>query len=202
LFFNFMNDTVCYTIGHSQHSYDDFFSLLKKFSLTCLVDVRTYPYSKYVPRFNKKEIETEAVQRGFKYIYAGSALGGRYTSPELLFPDGSVDYKKVSTRPEFRQAIEKLAGICRSLPVVLFCAEQDPLTCHRFILDGRALLERGLGVLHISAEGRLLDQSCWERETVLAWQRKNSQYSFFQDSLSRKQVLDRVYADLAVLKST
>ena len=35
------------------------------------------------------------------------------------------------------------------------CAEKEPLDCHRTILVGRSLVERGVAVAHILADGRL-----------------------------------------------
>jgi hypothetical protein len=35
------------------------------------------------------------------------------------------------------------------------CAEKEPLECHRTILVGRALAERGVELCHIHADGRI-----------------------------------------------
>ena len=46
-----------YTLGHSTHSEEDFISILKAYGIEVLVDVRSYPGSKYVPQFNKENME-------------------------------------------------------------------------------------------------------------------------------------------------
>ena len=57
------------------------------------------------------------------------------------------------------------------------CAEKEPLDCHRTILVGRNLVERGVAVAHILADGalephdetmdRLLDSAGLPREDLL-----------------------------------
>lgn len=37
------------------------------------------------------------------------------------------------------------------------CSEHDPLDCHRCLLVGRELAERGVGVKHILADGTIAD---------------------------------------------
>jgi hypothetical protein len=49
------------------------------------------------------------------------------------------------------------------------CAERDPLDCHRCLLIGRALAERGLAVGHILADGTIEPHSASdERLLVMA----------------------------------
>ena len=38
-----------YTIGHSTHTEDEFITILKAYNIEMLVEVRSYPGSKYVP---------------------------------------------------------------------------------------------------------------------------------------------------------
>lgn len=46
-----------YTIGHSNVELDEFIGRLKQFNIEMLIDVGSKPYSRYVPHFNKEEIE-------------------------------------------------------------------------------------------------------------------------------------------------
>jgi uncharacterized protein (DUF488 family) len=39
--------------------------------------------------------------------------------------------------------------------IALMCAEKEPLDCHRTILVARALAARGMGIMHILADGQL-----------------------------------------------
>ena len=45
-----------YTIGHSTHTSEDFFQMLKDNKIDMIVDVRSVPYSKYAPQFNQENI--------------------------------------------------------------------------------------------------------------------------------------------------
>jgi uncharacterized protein (DUF488 family) len=51
-----MNQEI-WTIGHSTHTLEKFFSMLKSFNIDVLVDVRRHPGSKRYPYFNKDEFE-------------------------------------------------------------------------------------------------------------------------------------------------
>ena len=43
----------------------------------------------------------------------------------------------------------------RDFRVALMCAEKDPIDCHRTILIGRELVDRGADIMHILEDGRL-----------------------------------------------
>ena len=44
-----------YTIGHGSRSLEEFVSLLQNYQIQYLIDVRSQPYSRYVPHFSKAE---------------------------------------------------------------------------------------------------------------------------------------------------
>jgi uncharacterized protein (DUF488 family) len=56
-----------YTIGHSNHSGEAFLALLHQHEITCLVDVRSQPYSRYNPHFNREALalSLKAAQIGY-----------------------------------------------------------------------------------------------------------------------------------------
>ena len=64
-----------YSVGHSNMSYRSFASLLRKWSIEQVVDVRTIPFSRYVPHFNYEVIRRKLRQSGFEYEYLGNQLG-------------------------------------------------------------------------------------------------------------------------------
>ena len=51
--------------------------------------------------------------------------------------------------------IERLERGMERFRVALMCGEEDPAHCHRRLLVGRVLVERGHELLHIRADGRL-----------------------------------------------
>lgn len=71
-----------YTIGHSNRTPDDLIAHLRQHQITLLVDVRSAPYSRYVPHFNKKSLHALLHEHDIKYSFAGEKLGGRPQNPD------------------------------------------------------------------------------------------------------------------------
>lgn len=71
------HEMMVYSIGHSNHPFAVFVSLLKKQAIEVLVDVRSQPYSKHSPDFASQAMKTGLNAAGIKYIFMGDALGGR-----------------------------------------------------------------------------------------------------------------------------
>ena len=145
--------SILYTVGHSNHSMDRFLGLLAGVRIHTLVDVRSQPYSRHAPQFNKKNLETALARTGLKYLFLGRELGGRPDGPALQKPDGQADYQKIQAGAAFRQGIATLAGHAGHDRTAVMCAEEDPGRCHRFHLLAPALLARGLQVIHLRADG-------------------------------------------------
>jgi uncharacterized protein (DUF488 family) len=47
-------DILIYTIGHSDHTVPAFVDLLRRHGITLVVDVRSQPYSRWAPQFNRE----------------------------------------------------------------------------------------------------------------------------------------------------
>jgi len=146
---------IVFTIGHSNVSQEAFIALLKSHDIQVLVDVRSAPYSKYVPYFNGDVLKPAAVAAGVKYLYLGRELGGRPSERHFYDPDGHVRYDLLAESPEFHEGVERLLHGIREHRVALMCNEEDPSECHRRLLVGRVLTERGVTVLHIRGDGRI-----------------------------------------------
>ena len=71
-----------YTIGHSNQEVEKFLALLKDEAIQVIVDVRSAPYSRYVPHFNKHAIEYALNAAGLKYIFMGDMIGGKPSGPQ------------------------------------------------------------------------------------------------------------------------
>jgi uncharacterized protein (DUF488 family) len=65
---------TCFTIGHSNYSLDHFVQLLRTFEITCLIDIRSAPYSKYIPHFNKESLQKELKKENLEYVYMGAEI--------------------------------------------------------------------------------------------------------------------------------
>ena len=188
------NQLSCFTIGHSNYAIEDFLGLLKEHGINCLVDVRSSPYSKYVPQYNKENLLAALKRKNIKYVYKGDQLGGRYMESDLLYPDGTVDYSKVSKTKEFQGGIQSvIRNIKKGLNIALMCSEKDPLNCHRFLLVAKALSKYGVQVEHILDNGKIIVQTDLEKSLVQEYNSELSQISFFEKNLSAEQSLEEAY---------
>lgn len=144
-----------FTIGHSNHTLDDFILLLGEYEIDVLVDVRSQPYSRYAPHFNKKPLRNEVVGAGMMYLFLGRELGGRPEGLEFYDREGYVLYWRVAESPLFLEGIRRLEKGVQSYRVAIMCSEENPGGCHRHLLVGRVLEDRGTEVYHIRRDGQL-----------------------------------------------
>jgi uncharacterized protein (DUF488 family) len=144
-----------FTVGHSNHSAEKFIRLLKGYGIEILIDTRSRPYSRHAPRFNARALEAGLSKDGIGYLFLGGELGGRPEGGEFYDAKGRVDYALVGCSQPFLDGISRLEQEIRILTVVLLCSEEDPTSCHRRLLVGRALEERGIMLLHIRGDGSI-----------------------------------------------
>ena len=142
------------TIGHSNLSADRFMALLTSAGVTAVADVRSIPFSRWCPWFSAKALAQRLAGEGIAYIALGEQLGGRPRDPKL-YRNGVADYEAMAARPEFVAGLERVVDEIARHRVCLLCAEREPLDCHRCLLVGRALAERGLRLGHIRADGTI-----------------------------------------------
>jgi uncharacterized protein (DUF488 family) len=144
-----------FTIGHSNHALAEFLALLEKHGITAVADVRSHPFSRRNPHFNREELEPALRQLGTVYVFLGDQLGGRPGQPSLYDADGRIDYERVRATDFFQRGLERLDKARQKFTVVLMCSEADPLDCHRGLMIAPALAERGVLPSHIRADGNL-----------------------------------------------
>lgn len=150
---------LLFTVGHSNHPLEVFVELLNRHKIQVLVDSRSSPYSKYVPQFNKEELQQAIERTPIKYLYMGGELGGRPDADEFYDDDGHVLYYLLAESPAFRAGIERLENGIRQYRVALMCSEEDPSSCHRQLLVGRVMAERGVKMQHIRGDGTIQEES-------------------------------------------
>jgi uncharacterized protein (DUF488 family) len=142
-----------FTIGHSNHSAEKFVGLLKEHGIEVVADVRSQPYSRHAPHFSAKDIEAILCDNGIRRLFLGFELGGRPTAEEFYDADGRVDYARIKRSQSFLDGIKQLESSIRNHKIALLCSEEDPVGCHRRLLVGHVLGERGLVVRHIRGDG-------------------------------------------------
>lgn len=160
------SDTLeVFTVGHSTHSWERFVGLLRGAEITAIGDVRSAPYSRYFPHFNRDTLKQELRMDGISYVFLGEELGGR-PSDSKFFCDGVADYEKMAQTDSFKKGIDRVEEGSKRYRIALLCSERDPLDCHRCLLVGRALAQRGTKVLNILDDGSILDQSAIEERLL------------------------------------
>lgn len=141
-----------YTVGHSTHSIDRFIDLLLRNQIQVIVDVRSSPFSKFNPQFNRKELQESLRQEGIRYLFLGKELGARSDDPTCYVAD-KVQYDRLAKTALFQSGLDRVIEGSGKFRVALMCAEKDPLDCHRTILVARELVKKGLAVTHILDSG-------------------------------------------------
>lgn len=126
-----------YTAGHSDRAFSAFVALLQKHGITLVADVRSWPFSRWCPHFNKTNFEKSLPMR---YVWMGRTLGGR---------DEHI------TTAMFRRGIEELLRLAEKERVCVMCTERDPFPtkkrrgCHRYTKITPVLEAKGVRVIHI-----------------------------------------------------
>lgn len=143
---------VVYTVGHSNHPFEKFVDLLKKNGITAVADVRSGPYSRFNPQFNKEELAAKLKQNGIAYVFVGTELGARSDDSDC-YVEGKVQYGRLAQTSIFKAGIERVLTGAEKYQIVLMCAEKEPLDCHRTLLVAKVLDASGVTVRHILADG-------------------------------------------------
>ena len=153
-----------YTIGHSNYEIEKFLKLLKQYEIEVVADVRSSPYSRYSPQFNKDILEIALFNNQVKYLFLGAELGARPNDREC-YVGNRVSFEKLKKTMAFRKGIERLLVGMSDHVITLMCSEKDPINCHRTVLVSRVLAENDVTVQHILENGEIINQS--ELETQL-----------------------------------
>ena len=152
-------ELTLWTIGHGTAELEDLFSLLSAQSIDVLADVRSSPYSQYVPQANRDTLAAAAANHNIRYVFMGRQLGGQPSDPALLLPNGKADYPKVDASEKYRRGIEDLVRLAHAHRVCCLCSEEDSARCHRGLLIAETLTRDGHQVLHIRHDGSVETQA-------------------------------------------
>lgn len=156
-----------YSIGHSTHTPEHFLTLLRTHGITAICDVRSKPYSRLNPQYNREALKNLLRDSGIAYVFLGAELGARSEDP-ACYEDGRVRYELLARTNLFRKGLERVLEGMKQFRVALLCAEKDPMDCHRTILVTRQLEELGLDIRHIDPEGGWESQDAVMRRVLRA----------------------------------
>ena len=157
-----------YTVGHGNLEMEPFIRLLQENDVRWVADVRSAPYSRMFPWFNKAELAQALDDAGIRYLFLGNELGGkpREGETESEWVQGKLNPALVSSlsrTKRWAKGIAYLAGVVRSMEEenetgCLLCSEKDPNNCHRSLIafQMESALPR-LSVLHLGHDATLRD---------------------------------------------
>jgi uncharacterized protein (DUF488 family) len=136
-----------YTIGHGRHPWADFLSLLERYEIELVCDVRSAARSRW-PQFNGQVLAASLKQAGVGYEWLPEC-GGKVVAPT----------------EELNRGLERIMELASDARVALMCSESRPLTthrqpranCHRVGLLGPPLRARGARLIHILPDGNALE---------------------------------------------
>ncbi|MHC4660683.1 MAG: DUF488 domain-containing protein [Planctomycetota bacterium] len=160
-----MPGTIVFTIGHSNHSAEYLVELFALHTITAVADVRSAPYSRFNPQFNREAIEKTLKNAGIAYVFLGEELGAR-PKDKTCYENGKASFKRLAERRKFRSGIERVIKGSESYKIALMCAEKEPLDCHRTILVSRELIKCGVNVQHILPDGKTEEHADTEQRLL------------------------------------
>ncbi len=181
---------VVYTIGHSNHSIEAFLALLHRHGIAAVVDVRSHPFSRRFPHFNRDTLGAWLRGAQIAYVFLGEELGARPADPGC-YRKGRVDFEMLAARPAFQHGIEYVLQHAAGARLALMCAEKEPLDCHRTILVARQLKARGAQVRHILYDGALEDHAQTERRLL---DRMGVRRDLFSLNAAESELLEEAYS--------
>lgn len=120
------------TLGHSNYPIWYFRYKLLQNEIDVLVDVRTFPQSRFASQYNRRALQGALEQKKIQYLYFGRRCGGR------------------GINERYEEAIDELAVLARSgVRICLMCSEALPEKCHRKIMLEPSFKKRGIKLVHI-----------------------------------------------------
>ena len=147
-----------FTLGHSNLEWPTFQQTLRCFGIGLLIDVRSRPHSSRYPQFSQPEFEEALRAAGLRYLFLGEELGGRPEDPKAYGENGVVNYSVRRRAHDFQRGIDRVLAEVQLHTLALLCAEEDPLSCHRFLMVCPELVARGAEPQHIRKGGVLETQ--------------------------------------------
>lgn len=181
-----MTSGLIYTIGHSTHGIEDFLALLGQHSIDVVADVRSMPYSRYTPQFNREAMRQTLSESGIAYVFMGQEFGARSNDP-ACYENGRVQYDSLAVTADFQSGVARIKdGVDKGHRIALMCAEKDPLECHRTILVANRLEAAEMRVTHILANGSLETQKEATDRLISKLKLRNDDLFFSREEVCQK----------------
>lgn len=189
-----MQDYQIYTIGHSTHQIESFINLLYKYSINCVIDVRSIAASAFNPQFNKDALSKSLSQSNVIYMHFTKEFGARRHDSNLLDDEGKVDFEKVRRDKYFLSGIDRLKnGAKKGFIIALMCSEAEPFDCHRFSLISVFLERECFNVKHILKDGKIKTNAHLEERLLKRYEEKYPDDPVFKHEISLNLKISKAY---------
>ncbi len=127
--------------------------------------MRSQPYSRFNPQFNREPLKKILNQHGIAYVFLGEELGARSENP-ACYLDNQVQFQLLAKDPFFREGLSRLIKGMEKFEIAVMCAEKEPTSCHRMILVCRALPASKIQIKHILEEGSVEENAVAEKRLL------------------------------------
>ena len=182
-----------YTIGYTAYSINEFIDVLKHYEISCVIDVRSSPFSNHYTDYNKDALEKILNQNNILYRNYAREFGARQTNP-VYYSNNIVDFDKFICSEQFFEGISKITkGIECGYTFVLMCAEKDPINCHRSIMVGKGFSKNGYEVKHIISKAKIETQTELEGRLLEMYHKDRFQLTLFGESNSETDLIADAY---------
>ena len=181
-----MSKPKLFTIGHSNRSIDEFVELLRLYGVTAIADVRSQPYSRHMPHFNREVLKETLKENGIAYVFMGEELGARRNEP-CCYVDRQAKYELIEMTSAFQSGLVRIRRGASTHRIAMLCAEKDPITCHRSILVAKAL-RTDCDIQHVVSADKLESHDETERRLLRIWRIDGN--DLFQNS---EELLEEAY---------
>src|SRR5712692_4504278 len=155
-----------FSIGHSNLEFPRFLELLRLAGVSAIVDVRSQPFSKWLPWSNRPNLEAQLRDYEIGYHFMGDLLGGRPRQANVYDSEGRVDYERLKITSGFQKGLDRLSQALEDFRLAMLCSEPDPIECHRGLLIAPAMKDRGIAATHIRSDGTLESQADFEARLI------------------------------------
>lgn len=151
-------NTKLFTIGYANKPLELFIKMLKDKKIDCIIDVRSSPFSKQYPEYNKFNIVKILKENNIKYGNFDCEFGARRSENEAYSTidawDGEiyqfVDFEKVYKLKNFIDGVNRIHNALEmGLNICFMCSEKEAFMCHRAIMVGQYFYQQNINITHL-----------------------------------------------------
>lgn len=181
-----MNNKTLYSIGYANKSLATFLKCLVDNNINCIIDVRSSPYSKQYPNFNKENLANFLKENNILYMNFNREFGARRIEDNVYSKVRTYDnktievviFEKVWETIDFQKGFNRVVeGIEKGFNICFMCSEKYPYECHRGLMVSEYFYKRGYDIMHIVDENLVLPHSIIEERLNEYF---NSEYKIFE----------------------